>query len=165
MSVYTHPQTRIEASAFMYQHIPPGSTILSELWDDMLPVRLGANTPSQYRNIQLNMYPIDNAAKVKYLATNVSHAQYIVINSRRIYGTLMRLTTMYPITSKYYRLLFSGKLGYKEIGTWSSYPQMFGLTINDDTSEETFQVFDHPKVFLFENTKHYSYHQLEELLQ
>ena len=165
MSIYTHPQTRIEASTFMYQQIPPGSTILSELWDDMLPVPLGENTPSQYYNIQLNMYPTDDVAKIQYLATNLSHAQYIAINSRRIYGTLMRLTTMYPITSNYYRLLFAGKLGYKEIGTWSSYPQLFGITINDDSSEETFQVYDHPKVFLFENTKHYSTTKLEHLLQ
>lgn len=165
MNIYIHPQTRIVASEYMYQHIPPGSTILTELWDDSLPFPVHGYSPILYKEIQLDMYTADTPAKVAYLADNLSHAQYIAINSRRIYGTLMRLTTMYPITSKYYRLLFSGKLGYKEIGVWASYPQLFGVTIHDDRSEETFQVYDHPKVFLFENTSRYSFKQIEKLLQ
>lgn len=165
MHIYIQPQTRIEASWFMYQHIPLGSTILTELWDDMLPIQLGSRTPLEYKEIQLNMYTPDNAEKIEYLTTNLSHAQYIAINSRRIYGTLMRLTSTYPITSRYYKLLFAGKLGYKEIGVWSSYPQLFGVPINDNSSEETFQVFDHPKVYLFKNIKYYSQFQLNNILQ
>lgn len=163
-SIYTRPQTRVVASIFMYQHISPGATILTESWDDGLPAPLGNNTSSQYQEKQLDMYSTDGPQKIAYLATMLSSADYISLNSRRLYGTLIRLTRLYPITSRYYQLLFAGKLGYENIGIFSSYPQLFGIQINDDSSEETFQVYDHPKVLLFKNVKHYSPKQLEQII-
>lgn len=94
----------------------------------------------------------------------LSNTDYIIFNSRRLYGTLIRLTNQYPLTSRYYKLLFDEKLGYKIVGTFSSYPQLFGIQINDDESEETFQVYDHPKVIIFKNVKRYSQPQLAEKL-
>lgn len=164
-SIYTRPQTRIAASYWMYQHIPSGSTILTEAWDDGLPVPLPGRSPTQYKEEQLDMYALDNQAKITYLAEKLSHSDYIAINSRRIYGTLTRLTDLYPITSKYYTLLFAGKLGYTKVGTFTSYPQLFGITINDDSSEETFQVYDHPKAIILKNTKHLSTQQIIDILQ
>lgn len=163
-SIYTRPQTRIVASMWLYQHAAPGSTILAEAWDDELPVPIKSFSPAQYHEQQLDMYAPDSLQKINYLATELTQADYIAINSRRIYGTLIRLTDMYPITSKYYKLLFAGKLGYKTVGTFSSYPQLFGLTINDDSSEETFQVYEHPKAIILKNTKHYTQQQLTDIL-
>lgn len=163
-SIYTRPQTRIAASLWMYQHIQPGAIILTEAWDDGLPVPVSGLSPSLYQEKQLDMYMQDGPQKIIYLATQLSQADYIAINSRRIYGTLIRLTNQYPITSKYYKFLFAGKLGYERVATFSSYPQIFGITINDDGSEETFQVYEHPKAIIFKNTNHYSAQHIADIL-
>ncbi len=163
-SIYTKPQTRITASQWIYLDIPYGSRILNEQWDDGLPIPLGQFSPSQYLITSLAMYDPDNQAKVNYLSANLSSADYLVFNSRRLYGTLIHLTDKYPITSKYYRLLFTGKLGYTKVAQFTSYPSILGLTINDDASEETFQVYDHPKVIIFKNEKKLSEQALAKII-
>jgi hypothetical protein len=163
-SIYTRPQTRILASEWIYQTIPYGTRILNEQWDDGLPIPIAEFSPSQYQITSLAMYDADNAAKVEYLAANLSSSSYLIFNSRRLYGTLIHLTDKYPLTSRYYKLLFAGKLGYREVAQFTSYPAIFGLTINDDASEETFQVYDHPKVIIFKDIGHFNAQQLTQIL-
>ncbi|EKE14384.1 MAG: glycosyl transferase family 39 [uncultured bacterium] len=139
--------------------------MLNEHWDDGLPLPLDKFSPGQYSIISLAIYDPDNSEKINYLSTNLANSNYIVLNSRRLYGTLIHLNKKYPITSKYYKLLFSEKLGYKKITEFSSYPSLFGITINDDGSEETFQVYDHPKVIIFKNEGKFSNIRLGQLLE
>ena len=154
--IYTQEQTRITASRWIYANILPQSKILTEHWDDGLPIPLLSYSPSLYNNEQLTIYEPDNNDKIHYFANKLSNAEYIVINSRRLYGTLVHLPEKYPITSRYYKLLFNEQLGYKKVAEFSSYPSLLGFEINDDLSEESFQVYDHPKVIIFKNTKKYS---------
>lgn len=154
-SIYTREQTRISASKWIYEHISPGSKILTEHWDDGLPIPLGNNLPDQYQIKQLTIYEPDNALKIDYYAKELSQADYIFIATRRLYGTLLHLPDKYPVTQRYYQLLFSGKLGYQKIAEFSSYPQILGIVINDDLTEETFQVYDHPKVLIYKNINYY----------
>ncbi len=152
-SIYTRESTRISASSWIYQNIPKGAKILTEHWDDGLPIDLNPYHPDQYKSEQLTIYEPDNNQKINYYAEKLSSADYLILSSRRLYGTLMYLPEKYPITSRYYKLLFSGELGYEKIAEFSSYPAIFGVTINDDSSEETFQVYDHPRVLIFRNEK------------
>lgn len=163
-SIYTRPQTRIAASEWIYQNITPGSKIFGEHWDDGLPVAMGSLDPGRYQIDQLTIYEPDDNRKVPYLAANLAIADYIVLNSRRLYGTLMHLQDKYPISSIYYQLLFDGKLGYQKVAEFASYPSLLGLTINDDSSEETFQVYDHPKVLIFQNVDRYDVNTLAGIL-
>lgn len=163
-SIYLRPQTRIEASKWIYYNVPHQNKILNEQWDDGLPVPLDGFTPNQYRITSLAMYDSDNQDKINYLASNLSDANYIVFNSRRLYGTLINLEDKYPITSRYYKLLFAEQLGYKKVAEFTSYPSILGITINDDKSEETFQVYDHPKVIIFKNENRFSEEKLNSLL-
>lgn len=163
-SIYTRPQTRISASHWMYSNIPSGSKILGEHWDDGLPISYGDNNPGKYEISQLTIYEPDNEEKKLYYAENLPKADYIVINSRRLYGTLLYLPKKYPITSKYYTLLFSEQLGYKKVAEFTSYPNIFGVEINDDNTEETFQVYDHPKVIIFKNTNRLTSQEILNLL-
>lgn len=164
-SIYTRPQTRIAASEWVYANIPNGSKILGEQWDDGLPNPIGQFNPSVYQITQLAMYDEDNSLKIDYLSEKLNGADYIIFNSRRLYGTLINLSDKYPITSRYYKLLFEEQLGYKKVAEFSSYPSLFGITINDDKSEETFQVYDHPKVIIFKNEDHLSQEKLKEILK
>lgn len=162
--IYTRQSTRITASYWIYQNIPQGAKILGEHWDDGLPIDISRKHPNWYQIKQLTIYEADNPQKIEYYAQELSQADYIIINSRRLYGTLMYLPEKYLITSHYYKLLFAGKLGYQKIAEFSSYPSLFGITINDDSSEETFQVYDHPKVLIFKNNGHFSSKVLKNIL-
>lgn len=164
-SIYTKPQTRIAASEWIYNNIPSGNKLLTEQWDDGLPVSIGGFNPNQYNIEQLAMYDEDNSLKIDYLSEKLNGADYLIFNSRRLYGTLINLSGKYPITSGYYKLLFSERLGYKKVAEFSSYPTLFGITFNDDGSEETFQVYDHPKVIIFKNEDYLSQEQLIEILK
>lgn len=164
-SIYTKEQTRITASKWIYQNIPTGSKILGEHWDDGLPIPINSSNPSFYNIEQLTIYEPDNQNKINYYAEKLSATDYIVLNSRRLYGTLINLPDKYPITSKYYKLLFNGGLGYEKIAEFKSYPSIFGFEINDDSSEETFQVYDHPKATIFKNHSKYSSQAISELLK
>jgi len=167
-TIYFRPQTRILASNWIYQNIPPGAKVLTEHWDDGLPVSTELGNPGFYRIEQLTIYEPDNQEKINYYAKKLSEADYIVINSRRLYGTLINLPERYPITSRYYKLLFSGELGYEKVAQFTSYPALkigkWQIEFNDDSSEETFQVYDHPKVMIFKNRKKFSREILLERL-
>lgn len=164
-SIYTHKQTRIAASEWIYQNIEPGKFILSEHWDEGLPIPLPQGNPSSYRQLPLTIYEPDNLQKIIYYANYLSEADYVTINSRRLYGTLLNIPERYPITQRYYQHLFSGKLGYEKVAQFSSYPTLLGITIPDGLSEETFQVYDHPTAFIFKNTKRFTFSELQQILQ
>lgn len=163
-SIYLRPQTRISASLWMYQNIPARSVVTGEHWDDGLPVAVGKYTPDLYHRYQLTIYDADNAKKLTYYSTELSKADYLVLNSRRLYGTLMNLPDKYPLTGRYYQLLFEEKLGFQKVAEFTSYPSLFGFQINDDSSEETFQVLDHPKVMIYKNVNHFNPQAISNLL-
>ena len=190
MSIYTSPQTRIMASKWIYANIPSNSKILTEHWDDGLPLPIKEGSPDRYQIEALTIYEPDNTQKVTYYGEKLSSSDYIIINSKRLYGTLLYLPNKYPITSKYYKLLFDGKLGYTLVQQFTSYPRLeFGnclprslaprrreagslrcegrvllWELNDDAVEESFQVYDHPKNLIFKNTGRFLKEQLQKLL-
>ena len=163
-SIYLKPQTRIVASEWIYQNIPSGSRIYTEHWDDGLPVNLPKSNQGKYEIEELTIYEPDNSQKIDYFSEKLSEGNYIILSSRRLWGTLINLERKYPITSRYYKLLFSEKLGYQKVAEFSSYPKILGIQINDDSSEETFQVFDHPTIYIFKNTKFLSSEEIKSFL-
>lgn len=165
MHIYTSEQTRIAASNWIYEHVPKGSVVLTEHWDDGLPISFSPEKdPGTFKTIQLTIYEPDNEKKTLYYAEKLSQGEFLFINSRRLYGTLINLEGKYPVTSKYYKLLFNGSLGYKKASEFAVYPTLkigpWAMEFNDDKSEETFQVYDHPKVMIFQNVKHLSQEEL-----
>jgi hypothetical protein len=83
----------------------------------------------------------------------------IIIASGRLYIPLQKLTDCkhlpvnrcYPLTAKYYKNLFSGKLGFKKIQEFKSEPTIpfINIGINDLSADENFTVFDHPTIMIF----------------
>ena len=55
------------------------------------------------------------------------------------------------MSSQYYRMLFAGDLGYRPVAEFTAYPRLGGLVIRDDNADESFSVYDHPHVLVFEN--------------
>lgn len=164
MSVYFHEDTRIEAGKWIYANLPEGSRLSIETGDIHLP---GSCSNCGYRKFEysvLNNSAADSINKASYLAGKLSKADYIILSSRRNYQNIMRLPEFYPLTSEYYKKLFAGTLGFMLIKEFKSYPKIFNFEVNDDTAEETFQVFDHPVVKIFKNVRRFSEDRIKVLL-
>jgi len=51
--------------------------------------------------------------------------------------------------------MFAGRLGYNLVKVFQSDPGIGGFSINDQSAEEAFTVYDHPKVFIFRKSPSY----------
>jgi len=149
MHIYTQPVTRLTASDWIYQHVAAGSTITSEIWDDGLPLQRPLGSPYIYHNESLDLYPTDTAEKANTLAKQLSTADVVVLASNRLIGSINKVPDTYPLTVRYYKLLFAGKLGFTLKQTFENHPQWGPFSLPDTTADESFSVYDHPTVWVF----------------
>ena len=110
---------------------------------------------------------------------------YIILTSNRLYGAIMTVPERYPVTFRYYQLLFNGNLGFEKIAEFTSRPNislpllnlcltppfanygwialkdqkcpLSGISFVDDYADESFTVYDHPKVLIFKKVKQVDY--------
>ena len=47
---------------------------------------------------------------------------------------------------------YKGRLGFELVQVFESYPTFGTLVINDQSAEEAFTFYDHPKVMIFQKT-------------
>ncbi|MCL4458962.1 MAG: DUF2298 domain-containing protein [Chloroflexi bacterium] len=166
VSIYSRPLTRVTASRWIYEHIPPGSILSYEHWDDRLPFDLVVDgkhrASNEYKFLEMPLYEKDDQAKLYLIIRNLGQSDYIVFSSNRLYGSIPKSPERYPLTTRFYELLFDEKLGYHLKKVFTSYPGLFGLQLVDDWADESFTVYDHPKVLIFERTKMLSDEELRE---
>ena len=162
-SIYKNPHTRILASRWIYENVSPKSVLLVEHWDDRLPLPLEPSF-SEYIFLEMKNYEPDTPQKISEMAENLERGDFLILASRRLSGSIGKNHEKWPITSKYYQKLFQGKLGYKLVYTASFYPKILNFEIKDDSAEETFQVYDHPTVYIFKNTERLSKEKIQEIL-
>ncbi len=161
ISIYTQPTTRITASRWIYDHIPAGSVLANEHWDDPLPLNLNQHSSSIYPGEMLSLYDPDSEDKWRTIANQLGRSDYIILSSNRLYAPIGHNPDQYPIATKYYQSLFDGSLGFQKVAQFTSYPCFPPLSrslfcLNDDKSEEAFTVYDHPKVMIFQKTNSFS---------
>jgi len=183
LSIYSRPHSRVQASDWIYKNVPTGSLITNESWDDSLPLNLPDHMASSYQGEMLSLYDPDTPEKWQKLNPIINNADYMIMSSNRLWGSIPLAPNKYPRTSKFYQDLFDEKLAFKKLIEINSYPGLnlpflkkcyyFGSTnfsyretvnkwfavdsqclypgiyIRDDTSEEAFTVYDHPKVLIF----------------
>ncbi len=151
MNIYAQPNTRVSATNWILKNIPAGSTLAIEHWDDRLPIFGGENY--QYQEMTLYDQP-DDDSKWAVLNDKLKKTDYIIIASNRLYVPLQKLAdckrykVCYPKTAEYYRRLFDGQLGFKKVAEFLVTP----LFINDQSADESFTVYDHPKIMIFKNS-------------
>lgn len=155
LSIYSQPNSRTTASSWIYGHIPPGAKIAREHWDDGLPI----GGPNYYDFLELPMYEPDNDMKWQKINSVLAETDYIIIASNRLYTPLMKMTDCtklptdrcYLRTSDYYQKLFAEELGFSRVAEFWTLPTIpfTNLQINDFTADETFTVYDHPKIMIF----------------
>lgn len=161
VQIYRHTDTRIAASQWIVNHIPAGARILH---DPEPQIVLPLGSAHDYDLLILDYYTSNRLQDLSYWVESLENREYIVITSRRNYSTLISLSDLYPLAACYYQSLFNGTLGYSLVAQFSSYPRLGAWEIKTDKAEETFQVFDHPRVMIFERTSLKSAPELETAL-
>lgn len=152
-SIYFRKNSRVTASVWIYENIPNNSIILSEHWDDALPLPISSKYPKQFSIIELPVFDPDTSEKWKKMDALLRIGDYYILSSNRGWGSIPTVPERYPRMTKFYKDLFAGKLSYKKIKEFTSYPKIqiskFKFQITDDSSDESFTVYDHPKVMIF----------------
>ncbi|MDE3088213.1 MAG: hypothetical protein KGJ80_02355, partial [Chloroflexota bacterium] len=193
-SIYSRAHPWLQISNWIYQNIPANASVATEHWDDLLPLSMrGADAeraPTQYRIETLPMYDADDAAKLATLVDALASTDYIILASPRLYATITRLPARYPISSRYYQLLFNGGLGFDLVAFARNDPAFAGIVVADDPvaavglsepqaladywrsaatwnwgrADESFAVYDHPMPLVFKKTRVLSRDELRALL-
>jgi YYY domain-containing protein len=188
MHVYRFQHPWVESSVWMYKNIPFGSKIFNESWGDGLPVDVSPEqdnrvdrimSPSLYHSqdvtpYEMHGFPTDNSpVKKNYYANLIPQGEYISISSKKLWYTLTDATSefrpngfnIYPVTSRYYRCLWSGLLGYKMVAEFHNFPSFLGWEHPDDMAEESFSVYDHPRIYIFKKFETVTPEKILKLLE
>ena len=128
----------------------------------------------------------DNSAKLEKNLQKLAEADYVVLSSNRNYGVIPRLEEKYPISSKYYPLLFNGDLGFDVVYAGTRTPNILGVNLIPDPFgwpkidppkevdeylnglvgwrlgrfDESFTVYDQALVILFKNIERLSFEEM-----
>ena len=173
VGMYSRPHPAVEAAAWVEaQELPSDTVVLREHWDDSIPYLGG------YDVRELPLYNPDGPEKTDLLSRELAEADYMVLYSSRLYGSIARLPDRYPVSSRYYSLLFGGDLGYELVHFEANHPSLPGFALVNDTfsrpglptpaplaqhrpalatfnlghADDSFVVFDHPLVLVLRNT-------------
>jgi hypothetical protein len=169
VSIYAVPHSWVTASEWIYRHVPAGSILAIEHWDRALPLPVEldgqrqSSTEYTYRTLPLYDEP-DDIAKWESLAADLAGSDYLIVASRRLYGSIPRLPDRYPVASRYYDRLFAGGLSGDELGfelvgefdrgpAWLNprLPPLPGAAPALFRPDESFVVYDHPRALIFRN--------------
>jgi YYY domain-containing protein len=163
-SIYDQPHSRIQATEWMDAHIPPGSALAVEHWDDRLPLPLPNLPDRHFRDHELKLYDSETPQKREDLLQSLDQSDYIVLASRRLIGSIPRLPERYPLATTYYRLLTSGQLGFQKVEEVQITPRLGPFVIDDSLAQEDFAVYDHPTVEIWQKQPNYSSADVHALL-
>ncbi len=163
INIYTKPHTRIEASNWIYQNIPPGKTIAVEHWDDPLPLPIPQHQ-TLFQSYQFKTLPVydkpDDQVKMEKLLEMLASADYIIFSSRRVSLSIRKNPELYPLTAKFYDKLLNQELGFHLEKVFARKFNLFGFEFSDDSADETIQSYDHPPVYIFKNQAYLTSRQL-----
>ena len=179
-------QVHYEITSGAPLHLYGESFTLETSWDDALPLNI-----DQY-NVQggifvplnLELYEPDTPEKRDDMLKILAESDYIVIPSNRAYDAMPRLPLRYPLTLKYYQALFDcncsgdalenraygleppfkSPLGFELVAAFESPPSLGFLKFSDQSADESFTVYDHPKVMIFKKLQDFSIDKVATLL-
>jgi hypothetical protein len=145
-----------------------------EEWDTALPLPLDVDGQARrieeydVRTLALYEEP-DDTRKWEALAEQLAESDYLIIASRRLYGSIPRQPDRYPLSTRYYELLFAEELGFEFAAEFTRgplwlnprVPPLPGAAPRLLHPDESFVVYDHPRTMVLRNAERLS---AEELL-
>lgn len=121
------------------------STIAVETWDETVPVRVGGRDGfSIYHGLEVKREWEDVEEKRAQIVQSLQQSDYVTMSSNRAYGSMSRQPLRYPLTSEYYRLMFSGELGFKLVASIESYPTLGPFTFPDQETTQYLGLWPDP---------------------
>ncbi len=172
LNIYRVGDARVLASRWIQETIPPGTTVVADNSNTTPLLGTPFTQPGFFDNYILclnrdecvvqDRYTIKvmnmksyNSQSLNpperfegYVRERLQGAEYVIVGDE-FYEQYRRRETDYPAVVRFYRELFAGKLGFREVRTFQTRPSLFGLVWDDDRSELSFRLFDHPKVRIF----------------
>ena len=164
LHIYRQPVTRVEASRWLLRNLQPGTTVAIEHWDEGLPLQLPTEPPHQLRFAELPWYEVDSPQKMTAIIKTLDSADYVVISSNRLQNSIPRNVLSYPVSRHYYEMLDDGRLGFRKLREFTSYPSMLGISFPDAGQQESWSSYDHPRVQVYQKTPAYTHQRAEQLL-
>jgi YYY domain-containing protein len=154
LAIYTRPHAAVTATEWFDEHATPGARVVIQDWDEGFPFSLPGRPAERYKVTAFPFYEPDTAAKIQRLAADLAASDWLVLQTKRLYGAVTRAPAKYPLTDNFFRELFAGDLGYTLVEDVASRPSLFGIELPDELADESFSVYDHPKALIFRNTGH-----------
>ncbi|MCX7956208.1 MAG: hypothetical protein N2593_03865, partial [Patescibacteria group bacterium] len=178
-TIYFRKNTRVEASEWIYQSLPDKSVILGEHWDDPLPLYVSNPLNKTFQVELLPIFDPDKSEKWQKMKELLEKTDYYILSSNRGWGSIPTVPERYPVMSKFYDNLFkeecfnirincqsnvschpefisgshsSEKLCFRKIKEFLPYYYKF-IRYPDNWIEETFTVYDHQTVYVYERIK------------
>ena len=175
LNVFTGPHPAQEVSRYLKENAGTGTVVIQEHWEEGIP-----NIPGFYMHEKLPMYENDTNSKFSTVARRMEGADYFVLFSNRLAATIPRLPERYPVSSRFYEMLFSGELGYEVVYSSVRVPEFMGVVYWDDPyarvpfdvpdgygkprgdvynwdwfgwADESFTVYEHPHAIVFQNVE------------
>ncbi|NCO69691.1 MAG: hypothetical protein GW878_04100, partial [Acidobacteria bacterium] len=161
MAIYLRPHIQVTASQWFNHHVPSGSRVLSQDWDEGFPLPLPGIPSDRTKVVQFGFYEPDTAAKTTRLARELAASDVVVLQTKRLYGAVTMAPQRYPTTVRFFQLLFAGDLGFRLEAEFASRPSFFGLELPSELADESFSVYDHPKAVIFTRTQRLPATELE----
>ncbi|MCA2000864.1 MAG: DUF2298 domain-containing protein, partial [Chloroflexi bacterium] len=179
-------QVRYEATDGAPLRIRAAALALETSWDDALPLNVNQYDAQGgiYSPLNLELYEPDTPEKRDRMLRILEETEYIVIPSNRAYDAMPRMPMRYPMTLKYYQALFDcecmgdeleykayglkppfkSPLGFELVAVFESPPALGFISFPDQWADESFTVYDHPKVMVFKKTEDFSIEKVRALL-
>lgn len=164
-SIYTNRDIRITASEWLEAYAKPGSSFLVEGGNTVdLPLK------GNFQRISLDFYTLENDPMTREKIINALYSSdYFLVQSRRVFMNHQKLATLYPKTSRFYDALFDGRLEFKQVIEFHSFPMLavgsWKLEVADESAEETWSVFDHPVIRVFKKNAQLTREEYSKFLE
>jgi len=155
----------VAATDWTKTNLPAAATIFTEQ-GNMIEAPMGGN----FKKLSLDFYGLEENPEIRQLVPEyLAQADYFIVQSRRLFTNHQRLPALYPQTARFYDLLFSGALGFEKIKKFNSFPKLeignLKLEIRDEIAEETWSVFDHPVIRIYQKMIPLSKQDYEQILK
>lgn len=140
--IYTVPHPVVQAADWIVSNVPAGAKLVREEGNELLRFSHAPLNAKTYNVSLIRPYALpDTQEKADAIRTQIAQADYVFIESNKVRNTVTRLNNYYPYTSDAYKQLEDGELGYELVAEFSSRLDL--------GAEETFWVFDHPRVRVY----------------
>ncbi|MDA0334877.1 MAG: glycosyltransferase family 39 protein [bacterium] len=157
--IYQLEDARTTAGDWIRQHVPAAATIAIERGGFSMR---GSFSSSIYQEQDLNTTTVfatrgylTCGAAARYLTSRLESADWVAITDVNRYRQYTAAQDMYPAAASFYTSLLDGDLGFEPTQRFKVYPSVAGLTFYDDDAEPSFLGFDHPAVYIMQQSPEY----------